>query len=214
MFGKIIFLNGTSSAGKTTLAHALQERLPEPWLHIALDQFRDGMPSRFRGLNSPAGTNGEHGLNVVPVTRNGRTFTEVRFGEMGRQMLRGMRRAILAMVQEGNNVIIDDILLDPEFLGDYLQVLSGMQVYFVGVKCSHAIISERERARPGRFPGTAIGHYELCHSHKTYDVEVHTDEMLPAECANYVAEYMRHHQATAFAILRARRTATNMAQQQ
>ncbi|MGB1686483.1 MAG: phosphotransferase-like protein, partial [Pseudomonadales bacterium] len=38
MSGTVIFLNGTSSAGKTTLALALQELLPEPYQHVALDQ--------------------------------------------------------------------------------------------------------------------------------------------------------------------------------
>ena len=35
--GKVIFLNGSSSAGKTTLAIMLQQLLPEPYQHVALD---------------------------------------------------------------------------------------------------------------------------------------------------------------------------------
>ena len=49
----VILLNGCSSAGKTTLALKLQQLLPEPYQHVALDQFRDGMPSQIRGFNSP-----------------------------------------------------------------------------------------------------------------------------------------------------------------
>ena len=56
-----IFLNGTSSSGKTTLARALQAALPESWQHLALDQFRDGLPDKFRGLNAPEGTTGRLG---------------------------------------------------------------------------------------------------------------------------------------------------------
>ncbi len=93
--GKIIFLNGSSSAGKTTIAVMLQQLLDEPFQHIALDQFRDGMPGRFRGLNSPEGSPGARGLNVVPVDRNGEKVTEIRFGEVGEQILRGMRRLSL-----------------------------------------------------------------------------------------------------------------------
>jgi chloramphenicol 3-O phosphotransferase len=37
--GQIIFLNGTSSAGKSTLAAALQKTLPEPYLYLALDDY-------------------------------------------------------------------------------------------------------------------------------------------------------------------------------
>ena len=67
--GRIVLLNGASSAGKTTLARAFQDQRQEPWFHLALDQFRDGMPPAYRGLNSPEGCPGARGLNVVPVTR-------------------------------------------------------------------------------------------------------------------------------------------------
>jgi chloramphenicol 3-O phosphotransferase len=49
--GRIVLLNGSSSAGKTTLARTLQVLRDEPWFHLALDQFRDGMPPAYRGLN-------------------------------------------------------------------------------------------------------------------------------------------------------------------
>ena len=70
--GRIILLNGSSSAGKTTLAVTMQQLLRDPWHHIALDQFRDGMGGRYRGLNSPPGTPGARGLNVVPVDAKAR----------------------------------------------------------------------------------------------------------------------------------------------
>ena len=73
--GKILFLNGTSSAGKTTLSKGLQQALSECWQHIALDQFRDGLPDKYRGLNAPANTTGALGLNVIPDARDGQAFT-------------------------------------------------------------------------------------------------------------------------------------------
>jgi chloramphenicol 3-O phosphotransferase len=196
--GKIIFLNGTSSAGKTTLAHALQEVLVEPYIHVALDQFRDGLPARFRGLNAPRGSDGERGLNVVPVNNGENTYTEVRFGETGQRMLRGMRRAIVALVAEGNNIIIDDIILQPEFLDDYVAAFVGLPVYFVGVRCPVEVINEREKVRPGRFPGTAIGHFDICHAHGIYDVEVDTSRLSPAECAQKVVDFMQGSPPRAF----------------
>ena len=87
--GKIIFLNGTSSAGKTTLAYELQERFEIPFNHVGLDQFRDGLPDKFRGLNAPAGSNGERGLNVVPETNCQPPYTRVTFGIDGKKMLKG-----------------------------------------------------------------------------------------------------------------------------
>jgi len=186
--GKIIFLNGTSSAGKTTLAHALQEVLPEPWLHVALDQYRDGMPARFRGLNSPPETEGALGLNVIPVTDSDTPHTDIRFGDYGQQVLRGMRRNIRGLVEQGLNVIIDDIILEPAFLEDYLSVFEDLTVLFVAVRCPRTVINARESQRPGRFPGTAIGHFESCHAHGTYDIEVDTGTTKSAICAEQIAE--------------------------
>ena len=204
-FGTIIFLNGTSSAGKTTLAHSLQERLAQPYMHLALDQFRDGLPNQYRGLNAPVGTTGDCGLNVIPITDVEKPYTEIRFGTFGRQMLRGMRRAMAAMVENGTNIIIDDILLIPAFLDDYLRVFEPFKVVFVGVRCPRDIVNERERARPGRFPGTAIGHFEACHSHEIYDVEVDTSVSTPEQCAVTIIKFLNDGIADAFKLLRKER---------
>jgi chloramphenicol 3-O phosphotransferase len=188
--GTIILLNGSSSAGKTTLAIALQQLLPEPYQHIALDQFRDGLGGRYRGLNSPAGSPGARGLNVVPVTRGNERMTEVRFGDIGQQMLRGMRRAIAAFAREGNNVIIDDLRLDGEFLPGYLDALAGLVVYFVGVKCTMDVVNQRESRRPGRFPGTAASHFHNVHEHAIYDIEVDTSDAAPLDCAREIVAFL------------------------
>lgn len=46
--GAIILLNGASSAGKSTLARALQARLPLPFRHWSIDVF-------FVGVHRPLG---------------------------------------------------------------------------------------------------------------------------------------------------------------
>ena len=188
--GKIILLNGSSSSGKTTLALALQQAIRAPYQHIALDQFRDGMSGRYRGLNSPPDTPGEQGLNIVPVTMGAQRVTEIRFGQIGQNMLRAMRRAIRTFVLEGQNVIIDDLMFEKDFLVDYINVLVDMKVLFVGVKCSLDIVNERESKRAGRFPGTATSHFERVHQHAIYDLEVDTRKASPAECAQKIIGVM------------------------
>jgi len=203
--GKVLFLNGTSSAGKTTLSKGLQQALPECWQHVALDQFRDGLPDKYRGLNAPADTTGALGLNVIPDARDGQPFTRIHFGEDGQTLLRGMRRAMRTLVDAGVNIIIDDIILEPGFLTDYLEVFKGCEVWFVGVRCDLAIIEEREQARLGRFPGTAFGHSEICHAHGIYDVEVDTGSSDPEHCVEDVISRMSEGPGTAFNQLRAQR---------
>ena len=201
--GTIIFLNGSSSAGKTTLAMALQELIEEPYHHVSLDQFRDGMPAKYRGLNSPHGSTGHRGLNVLPIDSAGATaFTLIQFGDAGKLMLRGMRRAMAAMAKEGVNLLIDDIILEHSFLEDYLKTMVGINLYFVGVRCPAEVISEREALRPGRFPGTAVGHLDICHAHGDYDVEVDTASQSPEGCARDVIRRVNSGPPEAFSRLR------------
>ena len=49
--GKIIFLNGVSSSGKSTLAKTLQDRLEEPFYLIANDTFTMMSPEKFVRIN-------------------------------------------------------------------------------------------------------------------------------------------------------------------
>ncbi|MEQ8483687.1 MAG: hypothetical protein RIB46_04935 [Pseudomonadales bacterium] len=185
--GKIIFLNGSSSAGKTTLAIMLQQLLDDPWQHMALDQFRDGMPGRYRGLNSPDGTPGALGLNVVPTERDGQRITRISFGDHGEQVLRGMRRAIAAFAREGNNVIIDDLLFKPDYLIDYAHALDGLEAWLIGVRCSLDVVNQREALRSGRFPGTATSHFHEIHAHGAeYDLEIDTSDATPRACAEQI----------------------------
>ncbi|TVS12899.1 MAG: chloramphenicol phosphotransferase [Gammaproteobacteria bacterium] len=206
--GRIILLNGSSSAGKTTLARAIQVTRHEPWFHLALDQFRDGMPPAYRGLNSPDGTPGARGLNVVPVDRDGERVTAIRFGDVGQRMLRGMHRAIAAFAGAGNDVIIDDLFLAEDTLDDYLTALDGFWVLFVAVRAPLEVVQQREASRPGRFPGTATSHFREVHAHGIYDIEVDTHYSSPAECARRISATLDTAVApTAFEELRERRRA-------
>ena len=184
--GRIILLNGTSSAGKTTVARMIQQLRSEPIQHIALDQFRDGLPDRFRGLNSPEGTPGARGLNVVPVHSPEMSGTAIRFGDVGRRMLTGMRHAIAAFAKAGNDAVVDDMQLDPNFLPDYLTALAGIDVIFAAIRCDLATLEQRETERPGRFPGTAALHFQSAHAGCIYDVEVNTATTSPRQCAEAI----------------------------
>ena len=204
MPAQVIFLNGSSSAGKTTLAKHLQTALPGCWQHMALDHFRDGLPDKYRGLNAPGDTLGAQGLNVVPVTDGPTPFTKVVFGDAGKALLRGMRRAMRAVVDAKVNIIIDDVLLEPDFLQDYLTVFKGVNVLFVGVRCDLTNIDVREQQRPGRFPGTAYGHFKSCHAHGLYDLEVDTGTLSPSDCTQRVERALQADDNTAFDRLRAK----------
>ncbi len=72
--GKIIFLNGTSSSGKSSIAKLLQKRLAEPFLHIQLDAFIQMLPRlndgelfmrMVSGMNRSIAAMSGEGLNLI-----------------------------------------------------------------------------------------------------------------------------------------------------
>lgn len=52
----IIFLNGTSSAGKTSIAKKIQEVHPEPILHMGIDHFFFSLHPHYVGEGSESHT--------------------------------------------------------------------------------------------------------------------------------------------------------------
>ena len=119
-----------------------------------------------------------------------------------------MHEAIAAFARAGNDVIIDDLIWNDDVLRHYLEVLAGLSVLMVGVRCSREVVIEREARRPGRFPGTAISHFDEVHRHACYDVEVDTARLTPAQCAERIVARLHAGQFTAFETLRQRYAAS------
>lgn len=100
--GRLIILNGVGSAGKSSIAKALQQIMPTPWLHIEMDKFCEMLPERYQ--DHPEGfayeTKEEDGKPIVIISE----------GPYGAKLIRGMRRAIAVMAAEGNDLIVDDVM--------------------------------------------------------------------------------------------------------
>ena len=202
--GQAILLNGTSSSGKTTLAKVLQQKLKEPYLYVSLDQYRDSLPDKYRGLNSPPGTTGYDGLNVVPIdSKDGEKISSIQFGRYGKKVLHGMRLSSAGLVREGLNIIIDDILLEASFLDDYLKTFNNLKLYFIGLFCALETVEKREASRIGRFPGTAQSQLEVCHAHGVYDLSLDTSILSPEDCAAKIIHRLASGAPEAFEALRA-----------
>ncbi|WP_119269363.1 chloramphenicol phosphotransferase CPT family protein [Taklimakanibacter deserti] len=179
MTSRIIILNGVGSAGKSTIAHALQDVTAEPYLHVAMDAFLDMLPSSYE--NHP------DGFTFETIAQNGEPMVAIKSGKVVQRALRGMRRAIAALAAEGNNLIVDDVMLGAE-MEEYKSLLAGFHVSFVGVFAPLAILEERERQRQDRLIGLARWQYDRVHAGKTYDLEIDTSTATPEACALRIKE--------------------------
>ncbi|MGW1962680.1 chloramphenicol phosphotransferase CPT family protein [Streptomyces sp. NPDC001935] len=178
--GRIIFLNGTSSSGKSSVARELLDVLDDGvFFHLAVDSFN--------------------------AMRTKRTLGEAELETALRRTRMGFHRSIAAMAEVGNDVVVDHVLSERWRLLDCLSVLPAENVLFVGVHCPLEELERRERARGDRPPGLAAYQYDLVHRHGDYDLECDTGTSSPRECAEQIKEFLPLRPTpTAFARLRDR----------
>ncbi len=169
-YGTIIILNGTSSSGKTSIVHALQEILDEPYLDAGIDKFIWMLPGRY--LDRPLWD------EVL-----GRA---TQAGPVGHTLMAGMHQAIEALCRAGNNVIADHVLVEPGWLRECIRLFSELPAFFVGVRCPLEVLEQREKERRNRTWGQAKAQFGVVHAHGMYDLEVDTSISSPEECAQQI----------------------------
>ena len=167
----VIYLNGASSSGKTTLARALLHELQDPYIHVDVEML-DQLVSRDQAARG-----------IIPSLYTLRA---------------GFSQFIKALVIAGNNVIVTDILCPPEWLPDgqilttrqmlcqQLEALRGIDTCYVKVYCPLQEALRRERNRGNRNPGLARFQYERVHEDSEYDIEIDTSKQSPRVAAKRI----------------------------
>jgi len=158
--GKIIFLNGVSSSGKSTLAKELVKDIPN-YFHISIDDF-DIFIERMEDRENN---------RLIPV-ETGYFF----------------HRTIAMFSDKGINLIVDHILHDNLTKEDFFEVLSNYPVLFVGVNCPIEELERREKVRGDRNIGQAKEQLEFVHKDQIYDIEVDTFSESVEECSKKIIE--------------------------
>lgn len=171
--GRIIILNGGSSAGKTTLARTLQSSFPEPWLLLGIDLLIWTLPPDLigdsRGLSMREGV----------ITR-GDTFMA---------LYTGFQMAVAALARNGIDVLLDDVTLDG--VADqrrWNDALNGLEVFWIGVRCDPETAAKREALRQSRLPGVARHQAVSVHSGVEYDTEVDSARLNIAQEVTVIAD--------------------------
>ncbi len=162
--GKIIFLNGVSSSGKSTLSNELIKTLPH-YFHISIDDF-DLFINRMEDRENN---------HLIPVE------TEYFF-----------HRTISMFSDKGINLIVDHILHDDFTREDCFRVLVDYPVLFVGVHCPIKELEQREKARGDRNLGQAEKQLEYVHKDEIYDIEVNTFHDSVEDCSKKVIEVLNN----------------------
>jgi len=171
--GKVVVLNGTSSAGKTSIAREFQELRAarrDCWIVFGIDDFIAKLPGQWIQVDAWQGPFAEDG---VRLDRDGDS-ARFRIGELGRRLLSGYRRSIAEIARSGLNVVVDDVMIEHHEWGEWRAALAGLSVLWVGVRCDVEVAVRREAERGDRARGLARSQAETVHRYPEYDLELDT----------------------------------------
>ncbi|MFG2512517.1 chloramphenicol phosphotransferase CPT family protein [Streptomyces sp. NPDC048584] len=160
----MIFLNGTSSSGKSSIAKALLQILDEPSFHMPVDAFH--------------------------AMRSHRDVSAEELPEVLRRTWLGYHRAVAGMAAAGNDIVVDHVLSEEWRLLDCLGLFRPADVVLVGVRCSLDELQRREQARGDRPAGLAARQFQRVHTHGLYDVECDTTTTGAMDCARQIRAFL------------------------
>ncbi len=113
----VIVLNGASSVGKSTLALALQDLLPKPFLHVGIDTLLAAMPPSSAG---------------IAVADDGSVAVAGDF----RRLELAWYAGLAAMASCGAGLIIDEVFLTGQRSQQRLaNALGNVPTLWIGVHC-------------------------------------------------------------------------------
>ncbi|HEU4745541.1 MAG TPA: hypothetical protein VFS61_09905 [Anaerolineales bacterium] len=98
MTSTILFLNGASSSGKSSILKSLQD----PLLDMGIDRFIFMLPQRY--LDRP------HWDDILGKA--------IKAGTAGMVLFSGMHHAIAAAAQQGNNVVADHVFVEKAWVDE------------------------------------------------------------------------------------------------
>jgi len=183
MSGRIVILNGTPRAGKSSIARVVVAQLPGRWANLGVDQMNAALPREMLpgiGLR-PGGERPDLEPTVV------RLYAEL-YDEIAER------------AGVGEDMVVDvghhDWYSQPlGILAAAARRLNGLPVLFVGVRCPIEVIMARRNADPqGGFyvggegvPAPVRRWQEAVHQPGIYDLEVDTSVLTPEQCVAAIA---------------------------
>lgn len=167
----IIVLNGTSSAGKSSIAMALQRLAQRPLLHVQMDSFLEMMPPRY--ANHP------DAFHFVPVEHAAEPEVAVATGAYGAALMRAMRKSVAVLADEGLSLIVDDVIFDRSEVDAYRALLAGHDLRIVAITCELETTQQREQTRGDRMIGLARWQYGRVHRGIDHDLVIDTTDITP-----------------------------------
>jgi chloramphenicol 3-O phosphotransferase len=181
MLAPLIFLNGTSSAGKTCIAKAFQRLHVDPCIYASVDAFIFMFADHVRANDAVR-------RKVLPP------------------VISAFHRSLPALAECGFPVIVDHVIESRRWVEECAIALADHRAFFVGVHCPLEVLEERERKRGDRQIGFARWQFERVHCYGDYDFTLDSSLLSPEQNAEKLIALL-HSDLTPQAFARIRKEA-------
>lgn len=166
----LIYLNGTSSSGKTSIAHQLQKLMEQPCFYFSIDTLLYSLASED--------------LEAIMGKR------AYRWPLDWDAIFSGYFSSVDALVKNGNHVIADAPIYNEKLFGTFTHFLASIEKKFiVQVEAPLPVIIAREMRRGDRAAGVAQKQFAGIHQFLKYDFSIDTELNSPSECAQKIINH-------------------------
>lgn len=163
--GKIIFLNGVTSSGKTSIVEALQERRDQFFYVVANDLFQEMV---------------------------GEQYLEEDYWKYLSEVIIMMYHTAKLYSDLGKNVLIDGILVERDEIKPHyeklMEIMKDSPLSIVEVYCPLDVCRQRNIERGDRYESQSDEQAELMSKDIKYTMRVDTSKNSPAECAEQIVK--------------------------
>jgi chloramphenicol 3-O phosphotransferase len=168
--GSVIWLVGGPSVGKSRTARAIQRAggVDDSWI-LTGDHHLLAVVPADQLVRRDVSVDDEWPGWSVPTSEQG-VVGRPHAGSRALRILDGMYRAAVAMAHTGNNVIIEDVIWEPQVAEIAHRALRAVDAFIVRLTCPLEVALAREHARTDRIDGAAavyaqqpdmVGHVDL-----------------------------------------------------
>jgi len=160
-----IVLHGTTSAGKSSIARALQANSSTPVFHIALDAF-------------------------ACMSNRGDMRSDAERDQAFRLHCQSLRSTLRNVAASHFDIVLDLVLRDEEEFAACLSALSSRPTFVIGVWCPLGVLEEREGAREDRAKGMAREQFGHPAYERAYSMKIDTSSISSEEAARAIREFV------------------------
>lgn len=189
----IIFLNGASSVGKSTIARQILHESQRPFVYFSIDHLVNRwMDEKFIAFDIEPD---EWLYQEKDIGDEGNLLAKQAQSPNVAQLHWDLIEALTVLIDKGYDLVIDEVLSQIEIFQRYTHALAhSKKVYMVKIICDLMECERREKNRQDRFKGFARAIYSQTYAkHPYYDVEIDTTSDSPEVCAKKIIQYVNNH---------------------